>query len=155
MTTVPVPGSMMAVRPGECPPERYYKLKESGYQDCVNDEDCDEGLKCCTDNGSKLCKPPDKEKDGKCPESAPITERCTDMCSSDSECPSTSKCCFTQCGKECVPDFGEKDGACEMKDVATCIWAQRSLCTKDGGCWSNRKCCPNGCARRCLNPVSG
>ncbi|KAM4691836.1 whey acidic protein-like [Rhinophrynus dorsalis] len=144
-------------KPGQCPPERYFN---SSYADkcvalCTDDSSCTGDKKCCPDNCYKFCKPPAKERPGKCPKEDSIGEkRCNDFCTSDSECANGSKCCFSKCGKTCVPIKKDKKGICPEKRVY-CFAPVRDICFSDTTCPDKEKCCPKGCRTTCQNPIQG
>ncbi|XP_063281932.1 waprin-Phi3-like [Pelobates fuscus] len=93
------------VKPGICPSERYYTPStDIPHALCTRDSQCDGDKKCCLDNDYKFCKPPAKERSGKCPptKETEIKNR-QDICTSDSECADGCKCCFGSNGKTCLP----------------------------------------------------
>ncbi|XP_074868088.1 waprin-Phi1-like [Carettochelys insculpta] len=70
-------------------------------EECQDDGDCEENLKCCPTGCGRSCQIPD-EKPGQCPEVSggiPMLGLCKDLCSSDTQCQGSLKCCRNGCRK--------------------------------------------------------
>ncbi|KAG8566209.1 hypothetical protein GDO81_013138 [Engystomops pustulosus] len=150
--------SAVIIKPGVCPPERFYNSTLFPPPSCESDGECPGDKKCCLDNNARFCKTPAKERGKSClktpPKKFPSMKRCNDECSSDSECAPGSKCCFKICGNKCLPKRVKK-GSCPKVPVMNCLIAERPLCINDAGCPGQEKCCPSGCSSKCQAVVKG
>ncbi|KAM5135269.1 uncharacterized protein ACMZJ9_017875 [Mantella aurantiaca] len=170
VTSIGIKNLDFAQKPGKCPQERYY-IKASDpdivHNICKNNDfNCPDNMKCCSDNGHKMCKPPAQDRPGQCPtfDSAfASTTKCNDNCTSDSECPGNFKCCFKSCGKTCVPtlsDIGKPStgaeitkGFCQQEALYRCVNKERFYCDENS-CTDGYKCCPFICRKECRKPVA-
>ncbi|XP_073539986.1 uncharacterized protein [Phyllobates terribilis] len=151
------------IKPGSCPPQRYYIKNEHEvyHKLCDSDTECPRDFKCCFDNGHTICKPPAKEKTGICPSFSNAfssAQKCNDNCTSDSECHGTFKCCQKICGRTCVPNLNDmgkpsiestaRTGFCPQEAISNCAVQERSFCD-DASCLDGYKCCPKICRTEC------
>ncbi|CAG0893899.1 unnamed protein product [Darwinula stevensoni] len=100
----PKPLNLLSENPegaaGTCPMIDASECKMGALKKCANDSDCNQGLLCCDDCGSRFCMFSDGEK---CPELGGLQCNPIKECSDDSDCELGLICC-QECGRRiCMP----------------------------------------------------
>ncbi|XP_056097436.1 papilin-like [Rhinichthys klamathensis goyatoka] len=149
--------------PGVCPSTRYEAevCTWIRFVSCVNDSDCANNQKCCSNGCGLQCMAPVTAKPGVCPITNDGTIMCLmkgeELCAGDSECPNNQKCCSTMCnGLDCMDPVTVKPGVCpKTNSEIRCIKKDEELCADDSECPKNLKCCRTACGgTQCTAPVT-
>ncbi|XP_069601862.1 perlwapin-like [Ranitomeya imitator] len=134
---------------GVCPKSVASIKSTASCDNCSNDIECSDNMKCCNTGCGRQCV--NAERLGFCSlNDLPVKEGVTEdpKCFSDFDCPKNTKCCERGPSKDCMLLLNEKPGKCP--DV--CEPKSDLKCSTDRDCPDNLKCCPH-CNQTCAVPV--
>ncbi|XP_039514678.1 keratin-associated protein 10-4-like [Pimephales promelas] len=154
--------ALVTVKPGVCPSKTYEATKcaRIRFMSCVDDSDCANNQKCCSNGCGLQCMTPVTADPGVCPSRTYEPEMCALIrfvsCADDSDCTNNEKCCNNGCGLQCMAPVTVKPGVCPKTDSKIrCIRKDYELCADDSECPKNQKCCRTACGgTRCTAPVA-
>uniref|UniRef100_A0A673JCJ1 WAP four-disulfide core domain 2 n=1 Tax=Sinocyclocheilus rhinocerous TaxID=307959 RepID=A0A673JCJ1_9TELE len=81
----------ITAKPGVCPRRKFGAGMCAEF--CVNDSDCPNNEKCCSNGCGHECMAPYTAKPGVCPRRKFGAGMCAEFCVNDSDCPNNEKCC--------------------------------------------------------------
>uniref|UniRef100_A0A673J4X5 WAP four-disulfide core domain 2 n=1 Tax=Sinocyclocheilus rhinocerous TaxID=307959 RepID=A0A673J4X5_9TELE len=134
----------ITAKPGVCPRRKFGAGMCAEF--CVNDSDCPNNEKCCSNGCGHECMAPYTVV-GHCPAKLTVVPS-SRGCVSDKDCSGGHKCCVFDCGAVCVPPAFTKPGVCPRRKFGAGMCAE--FCVNDSDCPNNEKCCSNGCGHECM-----
>ncbi|KAK6184841.1 hypothetical protein SNE40_007212 [Patella caerulea] len=168
-----IPVSTASTSPGACPtaPDPLQIVCSTPITDsCQHDNECREGLKCCSNPCGKYCafsvRPEHLSiaRNEFCPVPPdPRTTLCSlpiiDSCATDEDCDEDGECCDNPCGKYCAGTIEEipydKPGFCPLIITFGACSTTNNQCKSDIDCRGRSKCCRSKCGTVCRFPKNG